>query len=333
MNALVIPAQAGLHKLRTPEVMDSRLRGNDVLGWFLTILLVWICVVPAYAQSFPTLTGRVVDAANIIPDGEEAALDAKLKALEDTTDRQLVVATIPSLEGYPIDDYANRLFRSWALGQKETDNGVLLLVAPNDRKVRIEVGYGLEPILTDAWSSVVINTLIIPQFKVENYSTGIDRGANMIIKQLVATPDEAARRINDLSQENSNLGFPLGLAIFLIIMLSGICLYIIISDTRFKEKFFNLIPIVGFLLFLTIYHEYSIEEMIPYYFLSGIALLLYYNRNEPYSFPRKNVSHTSNHSSSSSGHSDDFSSNSSTSSGGFSGGGGSSGGGGASGGW
>ncbi len=329
MNAPVISAKAGIHKLHTPEVMDSRPRGNDVLGWFLAVLLAFFAAFPAYAQSFPALTGRVVDAANIIPDGEEAALDAKLKALEDATDRQLVVATIPSLEGYPIDDYGYRLFRSWALGQKETDNGVLLLVAPNDRKVRIEVGYGLEPILTDAWSSVVINTLIIPQFKVENYSAGIDRGANMIIKQLMATPEEAARRINYLSQKNPNLGFPLELVIFLIIILSGIFLYIIISDTKFKEKCFNLIPLVGSLLFLTIYHKYFAENYIIYYFLFGLALLLYYDKKDPY-YLRGG---SSNRSDSSSGHSGNFSSNSSTSSEVFSGGGGSSGGGGASGGW
>jgi uncharacterized protein len=306
----------------------GRLRANGLGGWLMAILLI-LCAFPANAQTFPALTGRVVDAANIIPDGEEAALIVKLKSLEDRTDRQLVVASVPSLEGYPIEDYANRLFRSWGLGQKETDNGVLLLVAPNDRKVRIEVGYGLEPILTDAWSSVIINTLIIPQFRVGNYSTGIDRGVNMIIRQLVATPEEAARRANYLSKKNSKFKFPLGTVIFNIIILSGICLYIILSDTGFKQKVFNLIPLVGSLLFLILFYNFFIDNAILYYLLFGLALLIYYDRKEPYSLPGKN----SNHSDSSSGHSGDFSSNSSTSSGGFSGGGGSSGGGGASGGW
>jgi uncharacterized protein len=173
--------------------MDSRLRGNDVLKSLLLLLLLFI-VAPANAQTFPALTGRVVDAANIMPDAEEAALDAKLKALEDTTDRQLVVATIPSLEGYPIDDYGYRLGRAWGIGQEATNNGALLIVAPNDRKVRVEVGYGLEPILTDAWSSVVINTQIVPQFKANNYPAGIIAGADAIIAQLQLPPEEAEKR-------------------------------------------------------------------------------------------------------------------------------------------
>ena len=192
MSAPVIPTKAGIHKRQTLEIMDSRLRGNDVWVWLLSLLLL-LLPLAAQAQSFPALSGRVVDAANIIPDAEEAALVAKLAALESTTDRQLVVTTIPSLEGYPIEDYANRLFRSWGLGQKETDNGVLLLVAPNDRKVRVEVGYGLEPILTDAWSSVLINIYIVPRFKAGNYPAGIARGVDELIAQLQLPPEEAAK--------------------------------------------------------------------------------------------------------------------------------------------
>ena len=173
----------------------GRLRINGLAGWLIAILLI-IVVFPAQAQSFPALSGRVVDAANIIPDAEEAALVAKLTALENTTDRQLVVATVSSLEGYPIEDYANRLFRSWGLGQKETDNGVLLLVAPNDRKVRIEVGYGLEPILTDAWTSVLNDTVIIPKFKAGDYSSGIADGVEKLSIQL-HLPDDQAIKIAD----------------------------------------------------------------------------------------------------------------------------------------
>ena len=114
----VIPAKAGIYNLRMFEFMDSRLRGNGILRWFLVVLLAFFAEFPVNAQSFPVFTGRVVDAANIIPDGEEAALDAKLKALEDTTDRQLVVATIPSLEGFPIDDMATGLAEHGGLARK-----------------------------------------------------------------------------------------------------------------------------------------------------------------------------------------------------------------------
>ena len=180
----------------------DRLSINDLAGWLIAILLI-IVAFPAQAQSFPALTGRVVDAANIIPPDQEAALDAKLAALETTTDRQLVVATIPSLEGYPIDDYGYRLGRAWGIGQKETDNGAVLIVAPNDRKMRVEVGYGLEPILTDAWSSVLINTVIVPQFKAGNYPGGIAAGVDALITQLQLPPEEAAKRAAQAGKQSA----------------------------------------------------------------------------------------------------------------------------------
>lgn len=127
----------------------------------------------AAEPTFPALSGRVVDAAGILKPDETAALDAQLKAYEEKTSDQVVVATVPNLQGLTIEDYGNRLFRSWAIGQAKTNNGALLLVAPNDRKVRIEVGYGLEGALTDALSKVIITTSIAPRFK-----TGITAAAS-----------------------------------------------------------------------------------------------------------------------------------------------------------
>src|SRR3712207_6287002 len=116
----------------------------------LLALLLLLSPLAAIAQTFPPLSGRVVDAADLLKPEERTALEAKLKAHEDRTSDQLVVATVPSREGTAIEDYANRLFRTWRLGQTKNDNGVLLLVAPQERKVRMEVGYGLEGALTDA---------------------------------------------------------------------------------------------------------------------------------------------------------------------------------------
>jgi uncharacterized protein len=197
----------------------DRFRANGFWRWLIAIFLM-LCALPVHAQTFPVLTGRVVDAANIIPDGEEAALDAKLKALEDTTDRQLVVATIPSLAGYPIDDYGYRLGRAWGIGQKDTNNGALLIVAPSDRKVRVEVGYGLEPILTDAWSSVLINTTIVPQFKAGNYPGGISAGVDAIVSQLQLPPEEAAKRAAQATKKVSrqSTGVSLGDVIFWLVI-------------------------------------------------------------------------------------------------------------------
>ncbi len=115
---------------------------------FAALLLVLVAEL-AWAFDFPALTGRVVDQANVIPATQREALESKLKDLEDKSGIQLVVATVKSLQGGDIETFANELFRTWKLGEAKKNNGVLLLVAPSERKVRIEVGYGLEGTLTD----------------------------------------------------------------------------------------------------------------------------------------------------------------------------------------
>src|SRR5580692_12530542 len=131
-------------------------------AWFATSLLLCLATL-AFALDFPPLTGRVVDQANIMTPESRSDLEGKLKDLEDKSGIQLVVATVKSLQDGDIETYANELFRDWKLGQAQKNNGVLLLVAPNEHKVRIEVGYGLEGTLTDALSSVVISSAIIPR--------------------------------------------------------------------------------------------------------------------------------------------------------------------------
>jgi uncharacterized protein len=148
---------------------------------------------PAAAQTFPALTGRVTDAANILPADAEARLTQKLEALETQTQRQFVVATIPDLEGYEIADYGYRLGRAWGIGDKQRNDGALLIVAPNERKLRIEVGYGLEGVLTDGLSSLIINQQIVPRFKAGDMAGGIEAGADAVIAQLGLPPEEAAR--------------------------------------------------------------------------------------------------------------------------------------------
>ena len=128
------------------------------------------------AFSFPPLTGRVVDQAGIMNAQSRSELEAKLQNLENKSGIQLVVATVKSLEGSDIETYANQLFRNWKLGEAKKNNGVLLLVAPKEHKVRVEVGYGLEGTLTDALSSVIISSAIVPRFKANDFSGGIERG-------------------------------------------------------------------------------------------------------------------------------------------------------------
>src|ERR1700736_726173 len=125
--------------------------------------LAWICLVCACAAqtlSFPALTGRVVDEAGLLDAAARTALTESLAALEQKTTDQLVVVTLKSLQGTSIEDYGYQLGRRWQIGQKDKNNGVLLIVAPNERKVRIEVGYGLEGTLTDAVSRLLIANAI-----------------------------------------------------------------------------------------------------------------------------------------------------------------------------
>lgn len=188
----------------------------------LAVLLVFVALASgatgAFAQTFPKLTGRVVDAANIIPDAEEAQLTQKLEALEKQSRRQLVVATLPSLEGYEISDYANRMFRDWKLGDKARNDGVLLLVAPNDRKVRIEAGYGLEGTITDGLSFLIINNDILPRFKAGDMPGGIAAGTDALITQLTLPPEEAQKVAAEADQarKSGGGGIPFGTVIFIL---------------------------------------------------------------------------------------------------------------------
>jgi uncharacterized protein len=193
---------------------------------------VWLAtlaaVTPAAAQTFPPLTGRVVDNANLLDPGQKAALDAKLAAVEQRSGRQFVVATLPSLQGRTIEDYGYRLGRTWKIGSAEKDDGVLLIVAPNERKVRIETGYGARVFLTDAVSSVIIRNSILPRFKANDYPGGIAAGADQIIKTLDLPPAEAARRAKEIgaaeAQRRKSGGgspFPIFIMVIVFFMVIG----------------------------------------------------------------------------------------------------------------
>jgi uncharacterized protein len=158
---------------------------------FLVLLFGCLAVV---AANFPALTGRIVDQANVIPPETRGAVETKLAELETKSGIQLVVATVASLGGQEIEPYANELFRTWKLGEKAKNNGVLLLVAPNERRVRIEVGYGLEGTLTDALSKVIITNAVAPRFKAGDYGGGVSRGVDDIITVLTTDSSEWQQR-------------------------------------------------------------------------------------------------------------------------------------------
>jgi uncharacterized protein len=183
--------------------VDARRRA---VSWPRLAAVLLLCLVPAlgYAFDLPPLTGRVVDQAGVIPANARDAIDAKLKDLEDKSGIQLVVATVKSLQGGDIETFANDLFRSWKLGEAKKNNGVLLLVAPAERKVKIEVGYGLEGTLTDALSSVIIASAIVPRFKANDFPGGIERGVDGIISVLTTDAAEwhAKTRVRSEDQQS-----------------------------------------------------------------------------------------------------------------------------------
>jgi len=157
------------------------------------LALLLLAGLPALADKpVPFLSGRVVDEAAMIPADTKRRIEDKLAAAEQRTGNQVAVLTVDSLDGEAIEDYANKVGRTWALGQKGKDNGVLLLVSKGDRKMRIEVGYGLEPVLTDLQTSIIQNQVIIPYFKKGDFGGGIEAGVNAILSTVQGKPVQPA---------------------------------------------------------------------------------------------------------------------------------------------
>ena len=217
-----------------PERDDRLISRLGTLALILSaVLTVLVLAFPAgAAPKFPALAGRVTDAANILPPETEAALTVRLEALETSTKTQLVVATVPDLQGYEIDEYGYQLGRTWGIGQKGANNGALLIVAPNERKVRIEVGYGLEGVLTDAVTSQIIRRNIIPSFKAGDMAGGVNSGADALIKLLELPPEERAKVAQAAAVSGDSGGGPgAGFIIWLIIIL----IWVVLAISRRKR--------------------------------------------------------------------------------------------------
>lgn len=194
--------------MRRSPAHHSKIHAIPVL---VVVLLVWlVAALPALAAppTFPALSGRVVDQARLLSPEREAELTRTLAALERDTTDQVVVVTVNSLEGHEIEDYGYQLGRAWGIGQKDGNNGVLLIIAPEERKVRIEVGYGLEPVLTDALSALIIQNQILPSFRTGGYEAGITQGVAAIDTQLRLDPVEAQAIAADAASPRTEL--PIG---------------------------------------------------------------------------------------------------------------------------
>lgn len=166
---------------------------------FLLALLVLVAAPAAAVPTFPALSGRVVDDAKVLTPEATAQITRLSEQVEQASGRQLVVATVPDLQGYPIEEYGYQLGRFWKIGQEGANNGIVLLVAPTDRKVRIEVGYGLEPIMTDALSAQIISEQVLPRFKAGDLPGGVLAGAQAIAEQLKLPLEAGEKRAQALT--------------------------------------------------------------------------------------------------------------------------------------
>src|ERR1700730_3489692 len=204
------------------ERLISRILTSTILLAFVSLFI----ASAAHALEFPALAGRVVDEANVLDAATRAALTDKLAALEAKTTDQLVVVTLKSLQGTSIEDFGVQLGRHWQIGQKDKNNGVLLIVAPSERKVRIEVGYGLEGTLTDAVSRFIIENAITPRFRANDFPGGITRGVDDIISELTEDAEEwkrlAAQRPDTVTQSPSTQSDSIWPVIWLVLIVVGV---------------------------------------------------------------------------------------------------------------
>lgn len=158
-------------------------------GGVIQFLLTMAFAMVAFAADLPlpALTGRVIDRAEILSPAAEASLSARIEAHENATTDQIVIVTLPDLMGRPIEDWGLMLGREWGIGRADKNNGIVFLIAPNDRQLRIEVGYGLEGSLPDARAAAIIQSDVIPHFKQGDMEAGIDAGLEAILATLSGT--------------------------------------------------------------------------------------------------------------------------------------------------
>ena len=279
-------------------------------------------------QYFPTLEGRVVDQAHLLSNNAQEKLTQILKKHEDETSNQIVVVILNTLNGYEIADYSYQLGRYWGIGQKDLDNGVLLVIAMDEKKLRIEVGYGLEGALTDKTAYEIINYTLKPNFRNDKFEKGIFKAVDEIIQ---AIKGEYTPKIKN-NRKNMDLDSFLAFTFFGIIFLSMITSSIsrkIKSQNMYKiAKSSVLSSFFGFFTFVltqTFTSFYIVLAIIVFL----VVFLFNFLRAKDVDFDKLPTNNSTSHSSSGGwGHS-----GGGFSSGGFSGGGGGFGGGGASGGW
>jgi len=219
-------------RMRGPAFAVAMVLTGVIAGVLFAALPAGLAIAQLSNPRFPALTGRIVDGAGLLNAQDRAEIEARLKALEGKATDQLVVVTVRSLEGYAVEDYAIRLARHWKIGQQGTNNGVVLLVAPNDRKVRIEVGRGLEGQLTDAMSALIVANAILPAFRRGEFATGIKAGVRDITDVLLGDAEAVRQRAARLKSRDSGLD-PVAVMILLFwLAVVGFIVYAHIQQAR-----------------------------------------------------------------------------------------------------
>ena len=197
--------------------------------WVLGLLAAISFALPAAAQNFPPLTGRVVDQANLLRPEQKVDLDSKLSALEAQSGRQFVVATVNSLEGREIDEYTYLLGRHWKIGDEKRDDGAVMVVAPKERKVWIASGYGAGGYLTDSVTGRIVRESVLPRFKAGDMGGGIIAGADRVIEVMKLPPEEALRQAQAAGAAEKRQGRSSGGAGFIPVVFIVIIFFMIIG--------------------------------------------------------------------------------------------------------
>jgi uncharacterized protein len=181
------------------------------------IVLILLATAIAAALDVPPLRGRVNDYAGVLGQDQSRSLESRLAQFEQETGHQVAVLTIPTLDGEDIEGFSIRVAENWKIGKKGFDNGVILVVAVKDRRLRLEVGYGLEGVLPDAIAKTIISDYIVPSFRAQDYAGGIIAGIEAVLKVIKNEPlPESARKKNSNqgSELNSIVMFAITLAVF-----------------------------------------------------------------------------------------------------------------------
>ncbi len=268
--------------------------------------------------AFPELTGRVVDEASLLSDQSEKALEAMLADHEKQSGDQVVVVTVSSLGGRTIEEYGVKLGRTWQIGQAKKNNGLIFLIAPNERKVRIETGYGMEAVMTDALSRTIIERVVLPEFRAGRMEEGVLRGAVAILSVLGYDAGGAGAQAGGVkvpAVRNKTSGG--GVSVFSLVVL--IVMFVLFTGTRRGKLVGGVLAAVLLVLMF-----FGLISNVLLFFLIFYLIMTFFRRGGPMimGMPGAHMGHMGGHSGFGGG---GF--------GGFGGGGGSFGGGGASGSW